>query len=262
MITTTITDPAVDLSQPIGSMNSPDESLQQEVRRGKDSLLRPKTKIRIGAWNVCTMFKASKTAQVIGEMRRYKLDILGISECRLTGSGRQAMSDGSVILYSAHNEQHTRGVALIISKEKVNTMLDWEPLSDRLMRARFNSKHCKLTIIQCYAPTNEAEEKDKDDWYEQLQQIVSQVSQHDMPLIMGDINAKVGDDNSNCARAMGRHGCGVMNNNGERLVDFCLNNDCVIGGTIFPHKSIHKLIWKSPDGSTINQIDHILINGK
>ena len=102
------------------------------------------------------------------------------------------------------------------------------PLSDRLMRARFNSKHCKLTIIQCYAPINEAEE-DKDDWYEQLQQAASRVPQHDMLLIMGDINAKVGDDNFNCVRAMGRHRCGVLNNNGERLVDFCLNNDCVIG---------------------------------
>lgn len=27
----------------------------------------------------------------------------------------------------------------------------------------------KLTILECFAPTNEATDEDKDDWYEQLQ---------------------------------------------------------------------------------------------
>ena len=81
-------------------------------------------------------------------------------------------------------------------------------------------------------------------------------------LIMGDINAKVGTDNSNCEDVMGKHGCGNINDNGEWLVEFCLNNNCVIGGTIFPHKNIHKLTWKSPDCRTINQIDHVIINNK
>ena len=61
---------------------------------------------------------------------------------------------------------------------------------------------------------------------------------------------------------MGKHGCGSIYGNGERLVDFCLNNNCIIGGTIFPHKNIHELTWKSPNGHTINQINHVIINKK
>lgn len=79
------------------------------------------------------------------------------------------------------------------------------------MRARFPSKYCKLSIIQCYAPTNDAEAEVKDAWYEQLQLAVSKVPQHDLLLIMGDPNAKVGTDNSDHEQAMGRHGCGEMN---------------------------------------------------
>ena len=51
-----------------------------------------------------------------------------------------------------------------------------------------------ISLIQCYAPTNDAEEEDKEDWYEQLEQTVSKVPIHDMLLIIGDMNAKVGTD--------------------------------------------------------------------
>ncbi|KAH3832667.1 hypothetical protein DPMN_105960 [Dreissena polymorpha] len=40
---------------------------------------------------------------------------------------------------------------------------------------------------------------------------------------------------------MGRHGMGVITDNRERLVNFCQQNDLVIGGTLFVHKEIHKL---------------------
>ena len=60
---------------------------------------------------------------------------------------------------------------------------------------------------------------------------------------------------------LGRQGCGVMTENGEKLLEFCSTYDLVIGGTLFPHKDIHKLTWNSPNGRDKNQIDHLMING-
>jgi len=49
-----------------------------------------------------------------------------------------------------------------------------------------------------------------------------------------------------------------MKIDGERLCDFCSANGFIDTGTIFPHKDIHELTWRSLDGRTVNQIDHVL----
>ena len=56
-----------------------------------------------------------------------------------------------------------------------------------------------------------------------------------------------------------KHGIGKMNKNGELFADFCSFNKLVIGGSVFPHKKVHKATWVSPDNMTTNQIDHICI---
>lgn len=75
------------------------------------------------------------------------------------------------------------------------------------------------------------------------------------------MNAKVGSDNANFEGAMGKDGSGVMNEYGRCFTEFCLENNCIIDETIFPHKNIHKLTWNSAGGKRFNQIDHIAIKG-
>ena len=200
------------------------------------------------------MYETSKTAQVLQEVEKNKLDILGMSECCWTGAGKQITSSGAVILHSGHAERHERCVTTIVSIARANTLFEWEEIGERLIRGRFNSKHAKLTIFQCNAPTNEAEDDDKGSWYEKLQAAISKVPLHDALLITGDINAKLDSANSSFEKAMGRHGCGIMNDNAKRLVEFFfLENNCAIGGTIFPHKDMNKRTWWSDESNSISE---------
>ena len=104
-------------------------------------------------------------------MRNYNIDILGISECRWTGFGNIQTNTGENIIYSGREDgQHRNGVAIIMSKRTTKALLSWEPLNDRIITARFYSRFIKTTVIQVYAPTNEADEEAKTEFYEQLQQ--------------------------------------------------------------------------------------------
>ncbi|KAL9982087.1 hypothetical protein ACROYT_G010881 [Oculina patagonica] len=49
-------------------------------RSHETSLVTPKDHLNIGCWNIRTMYTIGKTATVMKEMRRYKLNILGLSE--------------------------------------------------------------------------------------------------------------------------------------------------------------------------------------
>ena len=78
------------------------------------------------------------------------------------------------------------------------------------------------------------------DFYEQLQSAINKDPKRDMNILLIDLNAKVGIDNTNSDRIMGTHDTGEQNENGELFTEFCSYNDLVSGGTLFPHKTIHK----------------------
>ena len=225
--------------------------------------LKPKQTTRIACWNVRTLYQTGKLAQVVREFDNYKLDILGISEARWTQSGRRKLASGHTIIYSGRDDNnHTEGVALLLSDKMDKCLIEWKPHGPRLLQARFNSRYTKLSIIVCYAPTEEAEEEDKDSFYDRLQAITENIKSHDMLIVLGDLNARVGVENEGRERVIGKNGYGIINDNGERLCSFCEENDLVVGGSLFPHKDIHKTTWNSPNGVTKSQIDHILINGR
>ena len=50
----------------------------------------------------------------------------------------------------------------MISKKTYKALLNWQPVTDRIISARFNSKVRNITIIQCYALTELANDNEKD----------------------------------------------------------------------------------------------------
>ena len=108
----------------------------------------------------------------------------------------------------------------MLSKTAKSSLMEWEPTSERIMWVRLKAKCQNFTIIQCYAPTNDADEEDTDNFYERLQLTLNNTPKRDIKIVMGDLNAKIGNNNKNRERIMGKHSIGEMNENGLKLVEF------------------------------------------
>ena len=133
-------------------------------------------------------------------------------------------------------------------------------MNDRILTARFKSCHSQTTIIQVYAPTDEAEEE-KDDFYNPLQDNLNEIPKHDIRILMGDINAQISRNRDGFGQMIGPFGSASHTNyNGERLILFWSINYLCIGNSYFRNKMIYKYIWRSPDGHTKNEIDYFYIS--
>ena len=88
---------------------------------------------------------------------------------------------------------------------------DAGPVNSRIITAKFTTKKkdIRLSIIQCYTPTNDAEEEKKDDFYQQLQAVIDRRGAKDITTLMGDFNPKIGMDNTGYEDIMGTHGTGT-----------------------------------------------------
>jgi hypothetical protein len=81
-----------------------------------------------------------------------------------------------------------------------------------------------------------------------------------MKILLGDFNEKVGREDIFKPTNGNESSHEISNDNGVRVVNFATSKNLVVKRTMFPHRSIHKYTWTSPDGKTHIQIDHILID--
>ena len=129
-------------------------------------------------------------------MKKYGIDILGMSESRWKGTGETKLQSGDTVIYVADDEHQVKGVILIMNERAKKSLMKWTPINKRMIKARFYSKYKKLSVIQAYAPTNDAREEEKEEFYQQIQDNVSSCNMNDMPIDMGDPNARVDRDKS------------------------------------------------------------------
>ena len=188
-------------------------------------------------------------------MARVNIIILGVSELRWTARG-EVNSDDRCIYYCGQESLRRNGVVIIVNKRVRNAVLGCNLKNDRMNSVCFQGKPFNITLIQVYALTSNAEEVEVKQFDEDLQDLLELTPKKDILFIIVDWNAKVGSQEM--PGVTGKFGLGVRNEVGQRLIQFCQENELVIVKTLFQQNKRRLYTWTSPDGQQQNQFDYIL----
>ena len=106
------------------------------------------------------------------------------------------------------------------------------------------------------AATSNAEEAEVEWLYKDLQGLLELIPKKDVLFIIGDWNAKVG--NQEIPGVIGTFSLGIQNEAGQRPTEFCHENALVTANTLFQQHKRRLYTWTSPDGQHRNETDYIL----
>ncbi|XP_048487060.1 uncharacterized protein LOC105395445 [Plutella xylostella] len=236
---------------------------QEEIRSdpNNDDQRHGTTDLRLASWNVRSLNKDGALYQLTNELTRHKINIAALQEVRWPGQGECELENGAVLFYSGNSSgHHINGTGFIANKDATKNIIRFDAISERLCVLRVKSRFSNITIVNAYAPTESASEEAKDIFYDELESVYDQIPEYDTKVVLGDMNAMIGKEEA-FVPTIGKHSKhDQSNDNGIRLINFASSKSMVVKSTMFPHKDIHKGTWKSPDGRTVNQIDHILVD--
>ena len=145
----------------------------------------------------------------------------------------------------------------MVNNNIAGNIISYNGVSDRIAWIKVRlSKRYTLKVIQVYAPTANSTDQEIEEFYDDLSNIIDH-EKTNYTMIIGDLNAKVGE-RQNGEYSMGKYGIGQRNARGDMLVNFAERHGLKIANTFFQKRQGRKWTWKSPNGTTKNEIDFII----
>ena len=192
---------------------------------------------------------------------RRKFDVLALSETKLKGTGE---CDFGVVngRKSGVEEGWAReGVVLILSDRLASSVTEWKEVSSRLMWVKVKLGVERWAFVSAYGPGSERSEEEREQFWTDLSECIESFGGQYNVVVLGDLNARVGD--VVVENVVGRYGVPGRNDSGENLIGLCMEQELVVGNSLFKKRDIHKYTWvKMAHGAVVERamMDFVLIS--
>ena len=226
--------------------------------------------LKLGTWNIRTMTpgfsddlqgirNARKTAVIDLELSRLRMDIVALQETRLSGSGSVRESHFTFFWQGKPSDEiREHGVGFAVRNTLLGSIILPAEGTERILSLQLQSSTGSFSLISAYAPTLTSPAEAKDKFYDDLSTAVDKIPKQEPLFILGDFNARVGADYSSWPTCLGHFGTGRINENGQRLLEFCCHHSLCVTNTFFSTKPQHRVSWRHPRSKHWHQLDLIL----
>ena len=201
----------------------------------------------ISSLNTRTLSKKSKREELAFKIKESQIEILGMQEHRIFHEEPFRYEDTQGALLITHsawkNGQGASigGVGFIISSKAKKSFLNIKSFGRRVIVANFSGNPA-TTVINAYSPTNIEQEDVVDEFYDDMRRAISTVPRHNVLVVMGDFNARVGSTDGRFTFHK------ETNRNGEKLVELTQEFGLEICNTSFQKPKSKLWSHLSPNG--------------
>ncbi|XP_019623440.1 PREDICTED: craniofacial development protein 2-like, partial [Branchiostoma belcheri] len=188
------------------------------------------------------------------------IDVLGIQEHRIVHEDevRYESIHGNTLITTTASRNlagaAVGGVGILLSTKAFNSLAKVTPFNGRILIVSFQGNPV-TTIIVTYCPTNVADEDIISEHYDSLRRAIQSVPAHNLLMVVGDFNARLGDEEARYTLHS------ETNRNGRMLLELTSEQNLIICNTRFQKKAGKLWTYMSPGGNRY-QLDYILIRRK
>ncbi|KAK3542811.1 hypothetical protein QTP70_003071 [Hemibagrus guttatus] len=200
-----------------------------------------------------------KEPELVREVERYRLQIVGLVSTHSLGSGTQLLERGWTLFFSGvpHGERRRAGVGLFIAPQLSRHVLEFSPVNERVVSLHLQTGDRCLTVVSAYGPNGSVKYPN---FLETLRGVLEGAPTGDSIVLLGDFNPHVGNDSDTWSGVIGRNGPPDLNSNGVLLLDFCASHSLSITNTMFKHKGVHQYTWYQDTLGRRSMIDLMIVS--
>ncbi|TWW71634.1 EARP-interacting protein [Takifugu flavidus] len=206
-----------------------------------------------GTWNVTSLM--GKEPELVREVEKFRLDIVGLTSTHSKGSGTSLLEGGWTLYHSgvADGERRQAGVAILVAPQLSACILEFIPVDERVASLRLRVGGRILTVVCAYGPNSSSAYPP---FLESLEGVLKSAPSGGSLILLGDFNA----DSVTWRDLIGKNGPPDVNPSGVLLLDFCARLRMSITNTLFRHKGVHMCTWHQDALGRRSMIDFVVVS--